>query len=508
MALDSDISDFESLTRRKKLRTLDEEPEFGFRRPAGQTSSQSETEWLPGDPPLDAEGSRETPQIAKQSEAEAEKPKSGGWGNNWIIKRGHGVSYAGLFLFSLLLFFRPYELSPSLLFLSSAAFWIAVLTLAIFLPTQLALEGNLTDRPKEVNLVLLLVLMALLSIPLAIDPALAWDTFFNKEFIRAVLMFVVLVNVVRTEKRLKALIFLSLAVTVYLSVHALRDYMAGRFTGFEMRIWGALGGMFGNPNDLAIHLVTMVPIAIGLLLASRNLAKKAMYGICALLALGAVVVTFSRGGFLGLMFALGVLAWKLGRRHRFIMTIVMAVVLALFLVAAPGNYGLRMASIFNSDLDSSGSAQSRTELLKISAKVALRHPLLGIGMGNFSIVGIHDQVSHNSYTQVATEMGLAAAVFYVMLLVVPIKRLRQIERETIDADRKMKRFYYLSIGLQAGLIGYMASSFFASVAYQFYAYYLVGYAICLRRIYLQESAANQTQTTSVWQEVLLRGSKF
>ena len=67
----------------------------------------------------------------------------------------------------------------------------------------------------------------------------------------------------------------------------------------------------------------------------------------------------------------------------------------------------------------------------------------------------------------------------------------------MDADRKMKKFYYLAIGLQAALIGYMASSFFASVAYQFYAYYLVGYAICLRRIYLQESAANQTQTSRV-----------
>src|SRR5262245_10356604 len=278
MALDSDISDFESLTRLTKPRTLDE-VEFGFRRQGAQSSRQSETEWPRMATPANAEAGPEACQIAATAEGEIPKPVA--WGDSWIIKRGHGVSFAGLFLFTVLLFFRPYELSSSLEFLSSAAFWIAALTVAVFLPTQLALEGNLTARPKEVNLVLLLVLAALLSIPLAISPALAWDTFFNKEFIRAVLMFVVLVNVVRTEKRLKALIFLSLAVTAYLSVQALLDYMAGRFTGSEMRIWGALGGMFGNPNDLAIHLVTMVPVAVGLLLASRNVLKKAMYGICA-----------------------------------------------------------------------------------------------------------------------------------------------------------------------------------------------------------------------------------
>ena len=43
------------------------------------------------------------------------------------------------------------------------------------------------------------------------------------------------------------------------------------------------------------------------------------------------------------------------------------------------------------------------------------------------------------------------------------------------------RFYYLSIGLQASLVGFMVSSFFGAVAYQWYVYYLVGYAVCLHR---------------------------
>ncbi len=60
-----------------------------------------------------------------------------------------------------------------------------------------------------------------------------------------------------------------------------------------------------------------------------------------------------------------------------------------------------------------------------------------------------------------------------------------IERDLFERNEN-SRFYYLAIGLQASLVGYMVASFFAAVAYQWYIYYLVGYAIALRRIYYLE----------------------
>ena len=47
-------------------------------------------------------------------------------------------------------------------------------------------------------------------------------------------------------------------------------------------------------------------------------------------------------------------------------------------------------------------------------------------------------------------------------------------------------FYYLAIGLQASIVGYMVSSFFASVAYNWFIYYLIAYAVAFRRIYSVE----------------------
>jgi len=94
-------------------------------------------------------------------------------------------------------------------------------------------------------------------------------------------------------------------------------------------------------------------------------------------------------------------------------------------------------------------------------------------------------VAHNAYMQVASELGFAASVVYTMFIVAPLRRLRLIERETREA-RAAARPHYLAIGLQASLVGYMVSSFFASVAFYWFVYYLVGYAVCLRRLYEAE----------------------
>jgi hypothetical protein len=39
----------------------------------------------------------------------------------------------------------------------------------------------------------------------------------------------------------------------------------------------------------------------------------------------------------------------------------------------------------------------------------------------------------------------------------------------------------------------MVSSFFASVAFYLYAYYLVGYAVCLRRLYLKAAESGAVE---------------
>ena len=395
---------------------------------------------------------------------------------------GHGLTYVGLFLFTAVLFFRPYELFPALSGLTSLAFWIGILTLAVYIPFQLGIEGSLTTRPREVNLVLLLGILGLLSIPLAISPSEAWFTF-SDTFIRAVLIFIVIVNVTRTEKRLNGLLFLSLAVAFVLSIAAINDYRTGNFATQGIRIKGLIGGIFGNPNDLAIHLVTMYPLAIAFALGVRRLYIKVICGISAALFIAAIVATDSRGAFLALVGAGIFLTWKIGRGRRLGSMIVAGIVTLAFFAMSPASYVDRILSIFGMGSDPIGAAsgEARKNLLKHSFYTAIRSPF-GVGMGNYHIVAAHEAVSHNSYSQVASELGLIALVVYILFLFTPFKKLRQVEREALG-NAAAKRFYYLSIGLQASIVAYIIGSFFGSIAYQWYVYYLVAYGVILHRLY-------------------------
>jgi O-antigen ligase len=381
----------------------------------------------------------------------------------------------------------------------------ALLTLLAFVPSQLAIEGSLTALPREVKLLLLLSVAGLLSVPLAVSPGDAIHTFWDP-FLKAVIVFIVVVNAVRTERRLKGMFYLAMAVTCTLCFAALNNYRLGILTVEGYRIEGAItGGMFENTNDLGIHLVTMLPLAIMLGFAARNLLGKLFYWAIAFLTLATLVITFSRGAFIGLLGAVLVMSWKLARRRRLLVIISVTIGVMVFVAMVPGSYWIRLLSIFVPSLDPHGSSTARGEVLAHSLLVALRHPLTGIGMGNFSLVSMRGLVTHNSYTQVAAEMGTFALFLYAMFVTAPLHRLKKIERETVTSTSE-SRFYYLAVGLQASIVGYMLSSFFASVAYYWFIYYLVGYAVCFRRIYeartsgkLNEPLANSDRDSSVLQ---------
>jgi O-antigen ligase len=398
-----------------------------------------------------------------------------------FLKHGHAFSYAALFLFVVILYARPGEFYPSPL-TASIALVVGVLALGFFVPTQLSLEGTLTARPREVNLVLLFALTALLSIPLAINPPTAWESF-SGTFIRCIVIFIVMVNVVRTETRLKGLLFLALAAGVWLSVQAINDYRLGLMTVEGYRVSGRGGGIFGNTNDMALHLVTILPISIALMFGAKGMGRRLFFGGLGVLIIAAIMLSYSRGAFLGMVVVCIFFTFKLGGRHRLEILLAVVGIAVLGAVFAPSGYGGRLLSIFIPSLDLEGSADARRGELFRSIYVALRHPLLGIGMGNYQPeMSNRGLVTHNSYTQVAAELGLTALVCYVMFMVSPLRKLGQIARETFTT-RRDSSFYFLTVGLQASLIAYMVSSFFLSVAFNWYVFLLVGYAVCLRRLY-------------------------
>lgn len=441
-------------------------------------------------------------QETTKSQKRFEKDKRRLGKDHWLARNGHSLTHIGIFLFTLVLYFRPYELIPALSGFHSIALIFAVATLLIYLPSQFTLEGNFTALPTEVKCVLFMTAWALLSIPLAKSPGLAWETF-NDTFIKVILMFIIMANTLRTKTRLKGLMWLGIGIGVMLSFQALSLYEKGEFKTEGYRVSVDFGGMFGNPNDMAIHLVIFIPIAIALGASSKNMLAKLAYFVSAALMVAGSLVTQSRGAFLGMVAVSSVLVWKLGRNQRFKSVVIAGVVGVLVLLTAPGNYGLRVASIFIPSLDPVGSSDQRTDLLIRSIWVTLRNPQ-GIGIGNFEIVGNHNLGTHNGFTQVSSELGWLSFAAYLILLLSPFRKLGSIERRMFE-KRDFSWMYYLSVGIQASIAGFMAASFFSSVAYHWYVYYPIAYAIGIRRIYqLGQEEKTASPTASLRQDLEIR----
>jgi probable O-glycosylation ligase (exosortase A-associated) len=394
------------------------------------------------------------------------------------------VTFAGLYLFTVCLFFRPYELFEALSWTTSAALIIAILTLVAYLPTQIKLEGTLTFRSREVDFALILLFLAVISIPMSLDSARSVKA--TIEFAKVVVIFVVLVNAVRTENRLRALVWLVLIASCVVSGFAVSDYVHGRMNLSGLRIQGVIGGIFSNPNDLALHLVMMVPIAAGLVLATRNRVARVLYSALVILFLFAIVATFSRGGFLGIIGVVTVFIWRATRRRRLLILGAGICLVIAFIALAPRDYLSRLSTTDDA------SAIARQDEFKRSSLLILRHPLLGVGIDNYPLYSNFEHATHNAYTQVGSELGVAAMTIYILLLFTALRRIRKTQK-LLEGTKDNRRRWF-AIGLEASLIGYMISSFFLSVAYLWYVYYLVGYVICFNRI--TEAKRNAASATS------------
>ena len=404
----------------------------------------------------------------------------------------HRITYIAIFVFTFVLYFRPYELFPSLAGLDSLAYWCALFAIASYLVTQLACSKGLTILTTETKCVLVMIASALLLMPFSRDVARSWEVFLDP-FIRVMIIFLILANILVTETRIKGLMWLGVAIGVYLSYQAYDLFQKGVFNTEETRVSVNFGGMFGNPNDLCIHLLIFIPISLALAKTSRSSLTKVIGCLAALLMMFAVLLTQSRGGFIGLVVVVTLLVWKVGQGKRLRALMLALALLGSTIAIAPSSFGTRMMTLLNLSSDFGSSSGQRRENLERSILVSLRNPQ-GVGLGNSRTFGVRNLETHNAYTQVSTELGLIAFFAYLVLLIVPFRDLWRMEGET-DKQMSMSTVSSLMIGTQIAIAGYMVSSFFASVAYGWYVYFPIAYAVGFRVLYQNEKRAQADRST-------------
>lgn len=412
------------------------------------------------------------------------------WALPEIVSSGKlGFAFAGTYLFTVMLYLRPNELFPEIFGTLSIIKFIAISALLAYVGGKLSSGEPLTIMTIEVKMILAMVGLCLLLLPVSLNPGDSWKEF-NDTFSKVVLIFILMVNLIDSRKRLISIFNVVIAGGVWVAYFAIQMFREGK----EMlqakgisRIAGVGGGMFGNPNDLANALDMLIPLAFVLGLCRKGIARWVYFAATALFV-GAVLITYSRGAFLGLVVSGGFVAWKLGKGKRVKMVFFSILVVGIMTVASPGGFGKRMLTIFDSSKDQTGSSYQRRELLKRGVRLVVARPF-GIGMNNYHVLSINEEKAHNAYIEISVELGVLGLIAYLIINIAPLLRLMRYEKEFAKGTTEQdKEAYYIGIGLQGILVAYLVCSTFASIQYFWYLYYPVAQSIAFCRIYSQNRA--------------------
>jgi O-antigen ligase len=409
--------------------------------------------------------------------------------------------YMGLLAFTAALLLRPQDQFPALnaVHLAEICAIIGIGPMLLHRFTRQLPVFRVT--PETMGLLALGVVM-LATAPFSIWPGGVVPVFFD--YAKIVIVFVLMMNTLTTPKRLERLTWLIIMCCGYIAARAVFDYARGINLVEGGRVAGAVGGIFGNPNDLALNMVTFIPAALMVALTPRHSAMRRLTaaGIAALM-LATIVFTKSRSGAVGLGVMLLAMIF-LGRRIRpgFAAMALGAVLLATPFM--PTSFWDRMATIVDEEQDKAqftGSREGRRILMQEGLDTFLEFPMTGVGAGQFKNYNPPERKerwheTHNALIQVGAETGIFGVFAFVFLIIrgataaaatrrllaKPRKRGPPDPLRLVLSDKDRQSLYAYTAAMTAGLIGWFSCSLFASVAYSWTFYYLLALIVAAREL--------------------------
>jgi len=264
------------------------------------------------------------------------------------------------------------------------------------------------------------------------------------------------------------------------------------------------GSIIGDENDLALACATAFPLAF---FGFERFSgwRRWLSGAIAGLLVVAVVVSFSRGGFLGL--AAAALYCLVASRRWFRTALILTLAATLLVTLAPTegrkghSYIDDIKSIFTDT--NQGTAKGRRFLWTAAINMWKAYPIIGVGGGNFPFRAGEYQptnspdfvepeynervwsgtATHSAYFQILAEHGTVGILLFGYLIWAHFRRLRRLRRDVRSKDgippdlRRDAEMY--AAGLAGGVAAFCVAGAFLSVAYYPYLWHFSAMAVAL-----------------------------
>jgi O-antigen ligase len=248
-------------------------------------------------------------------------------------------------------------------------------------------------------------------------------------------------------------------------------------------------GTIGNSNDLAAHLLLVLPFLLYFVMGrSRAMLTRVIALGLITYGLWVILETASRGAVVALMLV-GLCVLARATPMQRIALFVGCLVLGTGLIAIlPGPTAARLGTLVGGEnKEADESADSRWYLFKKSVEYTMEHPIVGVGPNEFAnyegkaslAQGQHGNwhATHCAFTQVSAECGIPALLFFAAALgsvILMVRRAyRRARREGYEDVANMCFCYLLA------MVGYLGALVFLAEAYSYQLPAMIGLGIAL-----------------------------
>ena len=260
-------------------------------------------------------------------------------------------------------------------------------------------------------------------------------------------------NGVDRRDQLDKLIYFMVAAGAVIALYGLLQVVTGvesntdwidedTFSSLTLRVYST----FGNPNVLAEYLLLIIPLGAATVFTAKTSAGKASAVIATVVMLVCMLLTYSRGAYLGLILSAAVFFVLVDRR--FIVLGVIGII-ALFFVMPDS-----IISRFTSILDMTDSSTSyRISIWMGTLAMLADYWFCGVGTGlsAFSMVyplysynAASSQHAHNLYLQIMCETGIAGIAVFLMILGSSLRNTASALRRAEDRRTKIQLIAVIS----------------------------------------------------------------
>ncbi len=391
--------------------------------------------------------------------------------------------FVGLLTYQLITIIQPGVIFPSLNALHPERLMAIFLMVALIINIKLRRNKLVIIEHKLLYYLGFFILAMTISIPTSYWKSQSFDMLID--FLKMLIYILLILNIVKSEKRLKIFLWEYLLLVGYMAVSSAIAYKTGNVMEAQgiIRAQGLAGQ---DPNSLAVTLCLALPFHFLLLRKEKNIFLKGLSLFIVAISIYTMVLTGSRGGFIGLISVTLLCWWVLPKRG--VRLFILAAAAFIVISIMPAQYQERYATIFRKQRDA--SSEERIKVWNKGLHMFYDHPFTGVGTGAFGTanaegysVGRKSYLKpHNLYIQCAAELGLIGMITFALYIGHLLAYQKRYRRVIIDKFKNKDWLWGCLMAMTVSIITLMITGMFGHSLYRSNWYYYGGLTVTIGMI--------------------------